>query len=38
MFDLIRFAMYIATSSGSGTASVSAFFLRIAIFVSRSGG
>ena len=30
--------MYIATSSGSGTASASAFFFRMAIFVSRSGG
>ena len=30
MFDLMRLAMYIATLSGSGTASVSAFFLRIA--------
>ena len=30
--------MYIATPSGSGIASVSAFFLRIAIRVSMSGG
>jgi len=33
----ILLAMYIATLSGSGTASASAFFLRIATFVSRSG-
>ena len=38
MFDLMRPAMYIATLSGSGTASASAFRLRIATFVSRSGG
>ena len=35
---LDRPAMYIATLSGSGTASASAFRLRIATFVSRSGG
>ena len=38
MFDLIRLAMYIATASGSGTLSFSAFFLRIATLVSMSGG
>ena len=38
MFDLIRPAMYIATLSGSGTASASAFRLRIATWVSISGG
>ncbi len=38
IFDLMRLAMYIATLSGSGTASVSAFFFRIAVFVSISGG
>ena len=37
MFDLIFPAMYIATLSGSGTPSFSAFLLRIATFVSRSG-
>ena len=37
MFDLMRLAMYIATSSGSGTPSSSAFFLRIAALVSMSG-
>ena len=35
--DLMPPAMYSATSSGRGTASASAFFFRIAIFVSRSG-
>ena len=37
-FDLMPPAMYSATSSGSGIASAPAFFFRMAILVSRSGG
>jgi len=38
MFDLMFVAMNRETSSGRLVPSASAFFLRIAIFVSRSGG